>query len=712
MTGQRHFRILVVALAIAVPICLAPGLGNLLLWAVAVLLLAGVRVPAWRASAWASAASALGGACLALLWLLATDRFDIRYVWLYSSEALPSYLKLANLWGGDEGTVLLLATLFMPAALRYAGRPGPEGYGNALIAAWYVAAAAWLGPFTAAPEDWLAVQASQGMNAHLQTFWMALHAPLILAAYAWAMAPAGAAIQTLNGERSSYASQAAIYGRRAWLVLTAGIGFGMIWALEDFTFGQLWHWDPVQTSAFIIWALLGAVLHGVRRWREEGTFARLLPVLSLLVAASTCMAMAVTRSDVLASSHRYIGTTSWLSHLGLALMFLVSAIVLPLRAWRRRTASARAGMDWTVRLSVLGFAAMALLAAVVLLQAHVRQWSGLDKPAEQKPFFETLSMWANSAELAQLRQVFAQWDVDGYSLVHWLLPFVLVLGLVGGFTFLRRAVHQPLAIVATASVASACLFLAWHGGWLSDRYAGRGVLSQHVVSVLPWLDAALAAALFLLVACCLWCLTSVWRSRRIGALRLTGSLALIHGGAVLALVGGFAATALNSYLPILLQEGDDLSQWRTMAEDMQVRVLPASSVEDYSGYRAVASVEVRHGETEIQGQALFQDMRELPPGYQGPVRQLCEILDYRYARHQGDPGYILNPFIIRGWLEDTQVWVPASPRLMNLAAGNQANHETLVVVRRYPLVSVLWSGFVAMLLGALLLPGWSREKTA
>src|SRR3546814_7169454 len=115
-----------------------------------------------------------------------------------------------------------------------------------------------LGPFTHTPSDWQAAQSSQGMNAHLQTFWMAFHAPLILAAYAWALAPASSAVQALVDGSGSFRNTATLYGRRAWLVLTAGIGFGMIWALEDFTFGQLWHWDPVQTSAFILWALLGA----------------------------------------------------------------------------------------------------------------------------------------------------------------------------------------------------------------------------------------------------------------------------------------------------------------------------------------------------------------------------------------------------------------------------------------------------------------------
>ncbi|MBQ1556617.1 MAG: cytochrome c biogenesis protein CcsA, partial [Pseudomonas sp.] len=252
----RKYGFAALALVSAVLVYQLPVVGNPALWGVSALLVLGAWHSELRERVWTLAASVLLGLCAALLLALLLDRFDIRYVWLYSSDTLPYYLKLANFWGGDEGTILLLAALFMPAAFRYAERAGLEGCSNGLIAAWYVATAAWLGPFTATPLEWLEAKQSQGMNAHLQTIWMALHAPLILAAYAWALAPAGAAIQALAGKSSVYATQAAIYGRRSWLVLTAGIGFGMIWALEDFTFGQLWHWDPVQTSAFIIWALL------------------------------------------------------------------------------------------------------------------------------------------------------------------------------------------------------------------------------------------------------------------------------------------------------------------------------------------------------------------------------------------------------------------------------------------------------------------------
>lgn len=706
MNGGRHLIPGLASVCCALAVTIMPAVGNPLLGGVVLLLTLGACLPGWRKQVWPLACAVLGGCCLAMLALLASDSFEVRYVWLYSSEALPLYLKLANLWGGDEGTLLLLGLLIMPAALRHADDRGLEGSGSGLIAAWYVGSALWLGPFTATPEDWLAAQPSQGMNAHLQSIWMALHAPLILAAYAWALAPAGAAIQALRGEPGGYAVKALIYGRRAWWLMTTGIGFGMIWALEDFTFGQLWHWDPVQTSAFVVWALLGSILHGVRRWREASTFARLLPVLSLLLAAATCMAMAVTRSEVLASSHRYIGTTSWFSHLSLALVFVGCALVLPWRAARRHQGR---GLDWTLRLTVLGFAAMTLLAVGALALAHLRQWLSVEKTADRKPFFETLALWADSAETIRLRQAFAQWDVDGYALALWLLPPLLVMGLVGGFAFLRRSLHKSLASAATACAVLGCVFLVWQGGWLSSGYAGRGVLSQHIVRVLPWLDATLAAAMFLLLACLLWCLVSVWRSRQLGALRLTGSLVLIHGGAVLALVGGLAATALNSYLPLQLQVGEDRGEWRDMVEGMQLRVLPADSHLDFSGYRAVAHVEIRQDRQTVKGQALFQDARQVPPGYQGPVRQICEILDYRYARYAGDPGYMLNPFIIRDWSGDTQIWVPASSALM--AGSTEPVNEALVIVRRYPLVSLVWVGFIAMLLGALWLPRRPLEKS-
>ncbi|WP_017337429.1 cytochrome c biogenesis protein CcsA [Pseudomonas fluorescens] len=681
-------------------------IGNPLLWITGTLTFASTFLYKWRKNLLNLATGVLIGECIALALALGLDRFEIRYVWLYSSEGLPFYLKLANVWGGDEGTILLLATLCMPAALRFADADSVEGRFSPLIPAWYILTTAMLGPFTPTPVEWQASQSSQGMNAHLQTFWMALHAPLILGAYAWALASAPSAIQALINGCGSFRASATLYGRRAWLVLTAGIGFGMIWALEDFTFGQLWHWDPVQTSAFILWALLGAVLHGVRTWKVDGSFAQALPVLSLVAAASACLAMAITRSEVLASSHRYIGTTSWMSHLFLAVLLVLLALGLVIRNVidQKARTQAKRRTAFEIWLSVYGFVFAALFAIFGLAQAHFYAAAGALKPDSLRPFFETLSNWASSAEMSSLRQAFARWDVDGHTLGSFLLPIILTLGLTGSHVFICKTVGRNLSRTFTLIATFAVALVGYRGGYLSYTYEGSGVLSQTIVSVIHLIDAALVAGVFLLLSSLLWCVTSVWRSRRVGALRYTGSLALIHGGAVFALVGGLAATVLNSYVPVLVPPTDDPSQWHTVGQGMELRVSPESNATNFSGYKAVANVEIRQNGVVLAGRALFQDARSLPPGYQGPVRQLCELLDYRYARHAGDRGYLLHPFIVRSWASDMQVWVPASPKLMDSAGTVGAENQTLVVVRHYPLVSLVWGGFILMLLGMLLVP--------
>lgn len=682
-----------------------PMLGNAVLWALAALTVAGALRKDWRVIGWRVALGGLVGACAALALHLLADHFQLRYAWLYSSATLPGYLKLSNLWGGDEGALLLLATFCMAATLASERLPGWAGRGTALVAAWYAATAAWLGPFSATPEVWLANQPSQGMNAHLQMIWMSFHAPLVLCAYAWALAPAGAALEALRKGDSVYAGVAAVYSRRAWLLLSAGIGAGMAWAMEDFTFGQLWHWDPVQTSVFAIWALLGAVLHGVRRWRPQGRNGRLLPTLSLLAAAMACLAMAVTRSTVLVSSHRYIGTTSLWSHLLLAALLLGCGLwqwlagrrELPVQeGTARRTAS-----DWTLEVAVYLFCGSAVFAIGALVQAHIYQWLGLPRPSTLKPFFETLLHWATTDEINSLRRAYNQWDVDGYGLIRWLLPMLALLGLIGGYSFLRRCGRPRIGLLATLLVAACMAFIAWHGGLLNADYSGEGMLSQNVVEVLPWLDAAALGGFFLMGSCLLWCGVSLWRSRRLGNLRYSGGLALVHGGAVLALVGGLAATALNTYRQVTIPAGASVEQWLPVADGMQVRVMPDKVEENYSGYHALARVELRDGDRLLSGHALFQDGRGLPPAYQGPVRQLCEILDYHYARFASDRGYVLHPFIIRGWSRDLQVWVPASTSLLRKGASDI---ESLVVIRRYPLLSCVWLGLLLMLGGALLLP--------
>lgn len=92
------------------------------------------------------------------------------------------------------------------------------------------------------------------------------------------------------------------------------------------------------------------------------------------------------------------------------------------------------------------------------------------------------------------------------------------------------------------------------------------------------------------------------------------------------------------------------------------------------------------------------------PESAGPVRQLCQILDYRYARYVSTPAYIVDPFIHRGLLEDTQLWV--SPVYDNSETDGNRRIDPVratVVIRTFPLMSWLWVGLFVLLTAALVL---------
>ena len=120
------------------------------------------------------------------------------------------------------------------------------------------------------------------MNAHLLSPWMALHPPLLFAAYVLVLAPFGGALQALARGEGAWPRRYGTWLRAAWLILSSGLFAGMWWAYEDFSFGQFWHWDPVQTSVFVVWALITAQLHGLGRYHPRGRFALLLPGLAAL----------------------------------------------------------------------------------------------------------------------------------------------------------------------------------------------------------------------------------------------------------------------------------------------------------------------------------------------------------------------------------------------------------------------------------------------
>ena len=60
-----------------------------------------------------------------------------------------------------------------------------------------------------------------------------------------------------------------------------------------------------------------------------------------------------------------------------------------------------------------------------------------------------------------------------------------------------------------------------------------------------------------------------------------------------------------------------------------------------------------------RGHTVYRDRRPLDASGPGPVRLMCEMVDYRYARHVSEAGQMIHPLISRGIWRDVQIWFPA-----------------------------------------------------
>lgn len=290
------------------------NLGDALLAAGSVALL----LSAVSAASARPAAARLGRAALragafalmgALLWLalhFLLGWTDVRYVWDHTSTGYPWWYRLAGLWAGEQGTVLLWGALVALFALAESGRARPErlARGTRAVLALLAFALALLAlldrAFGPTPADLLAFRpGGQGLVEVLVTPLMVVHPPVQFVAYALVAVPAALAAAGLwTGERWHEAAVA--WARLAWLVATIGLGLGAIWAYYVLSFGGFWAWDPVEVANLLPWLALTAFLHAARDRAGVGA-----PALAVAALALTLFATLSTRSGLWVSVHAF-----------------------------------------------------------------------------------------------------------------------------------------------------------------------------------------------------------------------------------------------------------------------------------------------------------------------------------------------------------------------------------------------------------------------
>ena len=285
---------------------------------------------------WLSAAAAL------LLAALVRSDMGNAYVAHHTDRSLPVVFKLAALWAGQEGSLLLWAWLLSVVGAIAGWREQPAlGRGEPIrlaalagIALFFVGLLVFAAsPFAPTPggpllDGW-------GLNPMLQHWAMVIHPPMLLAGYACAAAPFAAAVGMLVAGRDDAAWMVGV--RRwvlgSWLFLTAGILLGAWWAYVELGWGGYWAWDPVENASLSPWLAATALLHtiivGQERGRCRGWAAGLACGAFLLCILGTTL----TRSGLLVSVHAFGETTVGGPLAGL--VTVLGAGSVGLLAWRR-----------------------------------------------------------------------------------------------------------------------------------------------------------------------------------------------------------------------------------------------------------------------------------------------------------------------------------------------------------------------------------------
>jgi cytochrome c-type biogenesis protein CcmF len=196
----------------------------------------------------------LSAALMLLAWYYVRSERSLVEVNAHYAAGLPWALRLASLWAGSAGSLLLFAVFYVPVPLYYLYRqPGNRRAGLAALA---VQAVMLLAVLLEAPFARFAgnIPEPVPVNLLLVNVWMVIHPPLLFAGHVLLLA---AAIEGLTG---SNPLRLRIFALLGLAFEGAGMFSGGLWAYQVLGWGGFWGWDPVENSSLIPWLCAAALV--------------------------------------------------------------------------------------------------------------------------------------------------------------------------------------------------------------------------------------------------------------------------------------------------------------------------------------------------------------------------------------------------------------------------------------------------------------------
>ncbi|MFL9946990.1 heme lyase CcmF/NrfE family subunit [Paraburkholderia agricolaris] len=387
-----HFA-LILALLLALTTAILPLIG------------AQLGIAEWMRLAWPAARAqcafvALAFACLA--WSFLSNDFSVVYVADNSNSALPAIYRLAAVWGGHEGSLLLwvlLLTVWMVAVTFFSRQLAVPMVARVLAVMSCIAAGFLLFMlFTSNPFNRLMPPAMDGrdLNPLLQDPGMVIHPPMLYMGYVgFSVAFAFAIAALLSGElNAAWARWSRPWTIAAWLFLTLGIMLGSGWAYYELGWGGWWFWDPVENASFMPWLAGTALIHSLAVTDKRGSFRSWTALLAICAFSLSLLGTFLVRSGVITSVHAFASDPTRGVFI-LAFLALVVGGALLLFAWRAPQIGLGGGFEAVSREALLlsnNVLLMVAAASVLLgtLYPMALDALGLDKISVGPPYFDSV----------------------------------------------------------------------------------------------------------------------------------------------------------------------------------------------------------------------------------------------------------------------------------------------------------------------------------
>ena len=432
---------------------------------------------------------AIAFACLTYAFI--ANDFSVLYVAQHSNSQLPVAYRIAAVWGGHEGSLLLWAFILTmwTVAVAMFSRHLPEEMVARVIGVMGLISVGFLlfMLFTSNPFDRLLPAAMDGrdLNPLLQDPGLVIHPPMLYMGYVGFSVAFAFALSALLGGRldATWARWSRPWTTVAWVFMTIGIALGSWWAYYELGWGGWWFWDPVENASFMPWLVGTALMHSLAVTEKRGAFKSWTVLLAIAAFSLSLLGTFLVRSGVLTSVHAF-ATDPKRGVFILSFLVVVIGASLLLFAWRAPKVGLGGKFDLVSRESMLltNNVLLAVASASVFLGTLYPLFMdalGFGKLSVGPPYFHTvfvplmvpLVMMMGLGPIARWKQASLP---DIWMRVRWALAASVVIALL-----------LPLALGLWTPLIALGMWLA---AWLiftaaldlRKRLAGAGNLWQRI----------------------------------------------------------------------------------------------------------------------------------------------------------------------------------------------------------------------------------------